>query len=163
MNGLATSLSGVLYISGQALHIENCDIFAFSNGIAVDTTQSGATLFVNNTLLQHNGNGIEIAPSGGNVRSTLVQVRANGNSGFGFDINPSNNAGAGTAITDSSAVANATGVRVTGGQVFLGNNVITRNEIGVAVTGGAVFSYKTNMINGNVSTDGTPITGTPLN
>jgi len=32
----------------------------------------------------------------------------------------------------------------------------------VAITGGSVLSYKTNMIDGN-TTDGTPLTGTPLN
>jgi hypothetical protein len=52
---------------------------------------------------------------------------------------------------------------VNGGKLYLGNSVIIRNNVGVAITGGTVLSYKTNMIDGNVSADGTPLTGTPLN
>jgi hypothetical protein len=164
INGFSgAGLNGVQYNSGGALHIENCDIFGFSqNGILVATTQANATLFVNDTFLQDNGNGVEIAPTGGNVRSMLNRVRANGNSGFGFYNNPSG-AGAGTSITDSSAVVNGTGVGMTGGTLWLGNDVIIRNGTGVAFSGGTLSSYKNNMIDGNPGGDGTPITGTPLN
>jgi hypothetical protein len=164
INGFSgAGLNGVQYNSGGALHIENCDIFGFSqNGILVATTQANATLFVNDTFLQDNGNGVEIAPTGGNVRSVLNRVRANGNSGFGFYNNPSG-AGAGTSITDSSAVVNGTGVGMTGGTLWLGNDVIIRNGTGVAFSGGTLSSYKNNMIDGNPGGDGTPITGTPLN
>src|ERR1700681_4453122 len=95
INGLSNvGLNGVQYNSGGALHIENCDIFGFGqNGILANTSQANATLFVNNTLLQDNVNGVSIAPTGGNVRSMLNQVRANGNSGFGFYLNPSAGAG----------------------------------------------------------------------
>jgi hypothetical protein len=164
INGLSgAGLNGVQYNSGGALHIENCDIFGFGqNGILVSTTQANATLLVDNTFLQDNGNGVQIAPTGGNVRSILNRVRANGNSGFGFYNNPSG-AGAGTAITDSSAVVNGTGVGMTGGSLWLGNDVIIRNGTGVAFTGGTLSSYKNSMIDGNPGGDGTPITGTPLN
>jgi hypothetical protein len=164
INGFSgAGLNGVQYNSGGALHIENCDIFGFSqNGILVATTQANATLFVNDTFLQDNGNGVEIAPTGGNVRSMLNRVRANGNSGFGFYNNPSG-AGAGTSITDSSAVVNGTGVGMTGGTLWLGNDVIIRNGTGVAFSGGTLSSYKNNMIDGNPGGDGTPITGAPLN
>jgi hypothetical protein len=164
INGFSgAGLNGVQYNSGGALHIENCDIFGFSqNGILVATTQANATLFVNDTFLQDNGNGVEIAPTGGNVRSVLNRVRANGNSGFGFYNNPSG-AGAGTSITDSSAVVNGTGVGMTGGTLWLGNDVIIRNGTGVAFSGGTLSSYKNNMIDGNPGGDGTPITGAPLN
>jgi hypothetical protein len=160
-----SGLQGIQYTSGGALHIENCDIFGFSHaGIHGATSQANATLFVNNTFLQNNDNGVHIVPSGGNLRSLMVQVRANGNSSFGFNIAPTNGAGAGTAITDSSAVGNGAGVGIGGGTVWLGNDVIIRNGTGVAHTGGTVFSYKTNMIDGNSpGGDGTPLTGTPLN
>jgi hypothetical protein len=58
---------------------------------------------------------------------------------------------------------NGTGVAVTGGSLWLGNDVIIRNGTGVAISGGSVSSYKTNMIDGNPGGDGTPITGIPLN
>jgi hypothetical protein len=164
LGGNTPGLNGVQYNSGGALHIENCDIFGFSqNGILVATTQANAALFVNNTFLQHSGNGVEIAPTAGNVKSILSQVRANGNSGFGFYLHPGS-AGAGTAIADSSATVNGTGIGVTGATLYLGNTVVIRNSTGVAVTGGTVLSYKTNMIDGNIpGGDGTPLTATPLN
>jgi hypothetical protein len=167
INGLERTanggLNGIRYLSGAALHIENCHVFGFTqDGINVATTASNAALFVNNTFLTDNGNGIQIAPSGGNVRSMLVQVWAQDNSGFGFFLNPAAGVGAGTAINESSAVVNGTGIGVNGGKLFLGNSVIVKNNVGVAITGGTVLSYKTNMIDGN-TTDGTPLTGIPLN
>jgi|SRR5437868_13258433 hypothetical protein len=164
INGLSEAgLNGVEYLAGGALHIENCDIFGFGqNGILASTNQAGATLFVNDTFLQHNGNGVQIAPAGGNLRSMLNRVRANGNSGFGFYLHPGS-AGAGTSITDSTAFVNGTGVGVTGGSLWLGNDVIIRNGTGVAIAGGSVFSYQNNMIDGNSpGGDGTSITGIPL-
>jgi hypothetical protein len=58
---------------------------------------------------------------------------------------------------------NGTGIGVTGATLYLGNSVIIRNNLGVSITGGSVLSYKTNMIDGNNSGDGTPLTGIPLN
>jgi hypothetical protein len=157
-------LNGIRYLAGAALHVEDCHIFGFTqDGINVATTAVNASLFVNDTFLTNNGNGVQIAPSGGNVRSMLVHVRAQGNSGFGFLVNPGAGAGgAGTAIDDSTALVNGTGIGVNGGKLFLGNSMIIRNNVGVSITGGTVLSYKTNMIDGN-TTDGTPLTGTPLN
>jgi Right handed beta helix region len=166
INGIAGTGSGgtngIRYVSGAALHVENCDIFGFTgDGINV-VTSATAALFVNNTFVINNGNGIQIAPTAANVRSMLVQVRADGNSGYGFLLNTG--AGlTGTVIDDSSALVNGTGIGVNGGKLFLGNSVVVRNGFGVAIMGGSVLSYKTNMIDGNTSGDGTPLTGIPLN
>jgi hypothetical protein len=94
----------------------------------------------------------------------LVQVRAQQNSSFGFLLNPGGGAtGAGTVIDDSSALGNGTGIGANGGTVYLGNSVIFRNTIGVSIAGGTVLSYKTNMIDGNLGGNGTPLAGIPLN
>jgi hypothetical protein len=156
-------IDGIRYQSGAALHIENCNIFALDgNGVNVLTSAASAALFVNNTFLTNNGNGIQIAPSAGNVRSVLVQVRAQDNSGFGFLLN--SGAGlTGTLIDDSSALVNGTGIGIGGGRLFLGNSVIVRNGFGVFISGGTVSSYKTNIIDGNYIGDGTPLTGGALN
>src|SRR5262245_35244557 len=87
INGIAHAgvggLNGIRYLAGAALHVENCDIFGFTqDGINVATNATSA-LFVNDTSLTHNSNGVQIAPTGGNVRSMFVRVRAHGNSGFG--------------------------------------------------------------------------------
>ena len=164
IDGIGTGLNGIRYLSGAALHVQNCNIFEFTqDGINVATTAANAGLFVNDTFLTNNGNGVQIAPSAGNVRSMLVHVWAQDNSGFGFLLNPSAGVGAGTLINESSAVVNGTGIGVNGGKLFLGNSAVIKNNVGVAVTGGAVLSYKTNMIDSNTSGDGTPLPGTPLN
>jgi hypothetical protein len=156
-------LNGIRYLSGAALHIENCNIFGFTqDGINVATTAANADLFVNNTFVTNNGNGVEIAPTAGNVRSVLVHVWAQDNSGSGIALHPSAGIAAGTVVNESSAVANGTGIDVKGGKLFLGNSVIAKNNVGVSITGGSLLSYMTNMIDGN-TTDGTPLTGTPLN
>jgi hypothetical protein len=156
-------LNGINYQSGGALHVENCNIFGFTrDGIHVGTNATSA-LFVTDTFLTNNANGIQIAPTMANVRSMLVRVRAQGNSGFGFYLNPGTGTSAGTAINDSTALENSTGIGVTGATLYLGNSMIIRNNVGVAITGGSVLSYKTNMIDGNLGGDGTPLTGIPLN
>jgi hypothetical protein len=167
INGIAGTgtggLNGVRYLSGAALHIENCNIMGFTgDGINVATSNIGA-LFVTDTFLTDNNNGIQIAPTAANVRSTLVRVRAQGNSGYGFFLHPGASVGAGTVITDSTALNNGTGIGVTGATLYLGNSVIIRNNVGVSISGGSVLSYKTNMIDGNISGDGTPLMGLSLN
>jgi hypothetical protein len=155
-------LNGIRYLSGGALHVQECNIFGFTqDGINVATSANSA-LFVNNTFLINNGNGIQIAPSGGFAKSMLVQVHANDNSGSGFLLYPG--AGGGTTlIADSTSLGNATGVTVNGGQLYLGNSSVVRNNVGVSVTAGTVLSYKNNIIDANASGNGTPLTGTPLN
>jgi hypothetical protein len=162
ISGTIGGIDGIHYTSGGDLHVENCYIFGFTgDGINVATT-GAAALFVTDTFLTNNKNGIEIAPTGSNVRSTLVRVQAQGNSQAGFLLDPSN-AGASIVISDSSATGNLTGIAVTNGKLFLGNSVIAKNNVGVSITGGSVLSYKTNIIDGNPGGDGTPLTGTPLN
>jgi hypothetical protein len=164
INGIGTGLNGVLYLAGGALHVENCNIFGFTDdGISVATTATAA-LFVTNTFLTANVNGIHIAPSATSfVKSMLVQVRAQDNSGTGFLLAPAAGSGGGTLINDSTALGNGTGISMGGGTLYLGNSAIIRNNVGVAITGGAVVSYKTNMIDGNNTTNGTPLNGIPLN
>jgi Right handed beta helix region len=157
-------IDGVHFLAAAALHIENCYISGFTgNGINVLTSANSA-LFVDDTFLTNNGNGIQIAPSGAFVRSTLVRVRAQDNAGYGFLLNPGAGAiGAGTVIDDSSALVNGTaGIGVNGGTLYLGNSVIIGNGFGVVVAGGTVLSYKTNMIDGNLLGNGTPLTGPTL-
>src|SRR5262249_38972280 len=152
INGIASSagggVNGVQYNSGGDLHVENCYIFGFTgDGIKVATAGT-VTLFVSDTFLTNNKNGIEIAPSGGNARTTLVRVQAQGNSQAGF-LNDPSSGGASTIISDSSATGNGTGITVTGGKLFLGSSVVAKNDLGVSITGGSLLSYKNNIIDGN--------------
>jgi len=95
----------------------------------------------------------------------LVQVRSQDNSGYGFLLSPSGGGtGAGTVIDDSSALVNGTaGIGVNGGTLYLGNSVSSAMASEWRLRAVTVLSYKTNMIDGNLPGNGTPLTGTPLN
>jgi hypothetical protein len=162
INGVGTGLNGIRYLSGAALHVQHCKIFEFTgDGINVATSANSA-LFVNDTFLVNNGNGIQLVPSGGFARGMLVQVRSQDNSGSGFLLYPG--AGGGTTlISDSTSLGNATGITVNGGQLYLGNSSVVRNNFGVSITAGTVLSYKNNIIDANTGGNGTPLTGTPTN
>ena len=83
INGIGTGLSGIRFIAGGALHVENCDIFGFGAGSAlgIDFEPSGnSQLFVVDTVIRGNfsgstGGGILIKPGGGTVNATLDRVR----------------------------------------------------------------------------------------
>ena len=65
---------------------------------------------------------------------------------------------------DSSG--NNVGVQVSGAAatVAIGNSTVSQNNTGVtAVGGGTLLSYKNNQINGNITTNGTPIAQVGLN
>jgi len=165
INGLARNgLNGIRYLSGAALHVENCNIFGFSqNGIDAALNGNGQ-LFIEDTVVRNNGGGVA-ALSGGGVTKVLVSnTRAEDNSGDGVLAN----AGAGTVaiLVDRSILnSNVTGLSATGAGavVLVGRTVIAGNATGVASTGGGtVLSYQNNEINGN-ATDGTPLPAAGLN
>ena len=84
ISGTNGGIDGIHYISAGDLHVENCYIFGFTgDGINVATTGT-VTLFVTDTFLTNNKNGIEIAPSGSNLRSTLVRCSRGQFSGWIF-------------------------------------------------------------------------------
>src|SRR5437667_4170680 len=67
INGAITGLIGIRIFNASDVHVEHCDIYEFNSGtgdgILVNTVNvANISLFVNNTFLQHNINGIRIAP-----------------------------------------------------------------------------------------------------
>jgi hypothetical protein len=167
MDGLrhtpTAGLNGVEIISGQAVHIESCNIFAFSeNGILVEPSGGAPMVFVNDSVLSDNGNGAVVAPTGGVfARLLAVRTQANGNSAIGF----SANGAGGTPVVEleqSQAFGNGTGLSVIGnGDAVINGSQFIDNGTGINVgTGATVFSYENNAIDGN----GTQVVGslTPL-
>jgi hypothetical protein len=150
--------NGINYASGLGLIVEHCNISGFAlNGILVSTTGGSANLTVHDTYITHNGNGINLAPSGGAVAAGVRDVRSEANTGTGFLLNPSGAGSAAALIDQSSALLNGTGIGVHANSVlFLGNTEVAGNGTGVHNFGGQANSYKTNEINGN----GTDISGT---
>src|SRR4051812_35723263 len=185
INGVVSTptpgLNGIQFLTGAALHIQNCQVFGFSqNAININLNQAGAAnVFVTDTTASNSAGGITARNAGAgriNVsvqRSTLTQ-----NTGFGFKaygsgagiiigmVSDSMMAGNGTGVllagspaaigvqvTRSSMVNNATGMNATGSAfAFVSNSLISGNVTGVAFTAPATFqTYKNNVVDGNVT------------
>ena len=188
IDGLGTSSSGINFIAGKALHVEDCLIYGFTLGINFSPTGS-SDLFVSRTILRENsGGGIDVTPNGGlalafaaldNVRleNNLHGVRAedgstvnithsvaSGNSNSGF-------AGVATSravtmsIENSMSTLNGTaGVLSTGAQatVRISTSLITDNSgIGLNSAGGAIVSFGHNRVAGNGGGNGAPTQTVP--
>jgi hypothetical protein len=135
-------LNGVQFLSGAALHIENCTVFGFTqNGINMNmNTASAVRAFVTDTVVSHSAGGIAVRNAGaGSVfvsvhRTTLAQ-----NSGFGLRGDGSGGVGAIlTAVSDSLIAGNGTGVTAVGGPSAGVTVQITRSSVVNNATTGAL-------------------------
>jgi hypothetical protein len=170
INGLNTGLSGIKFLSGKQLTVENCWIYEFTqNGIDVQSTTGGNVYVtdtritqiagdaihlqtsvpflvanITNVQMEGNGNGlVATANSFGNItRSSVFQNGGNGLS-----------AAAGSTINVESCVIshNGTGVNSAAGSAFrLSNASIFNNATGISA-GGAVEGFFNNRVFGNAT------------
>jgi len=192
INGLNTGLSGIKFLAGGALRIENCYIYQFT-GPGIDFEPNQATdsqLFVMDTLVKDNsGGGVLVKPAGGGTaRAALDKVRMVKNQ-FGARVEDNskvtirdsiaaNNIGNGfLSISASAAVElnlesvvsthNGTnGVRTDGASstVRLSNVTVVNNiNMGLLVANSGVFlSFGNNKVAGNAGGDGVTPPTTPL-
>ncbi len=84
INGASAGTKGIYFISGGALHVENCTIFNFtgSPGYGIDFEPGAASqLFVDNTSIRNNaGGGMLIKPgTAGSAKVSLEDVRLENN------------------------------------------------------------------------------------
>jgi hypothetical protein len=183
-NLASAGLSGIVFNSGAALHVENCTINGFKNrGIDFFPSGSGTSLlFVKDTRVRNNyAGGIWVQPgSGVTAKASIDDLRAERNlfgvkGEQGSSVVIRNSVAAGN--TNNGFIANSWGgtVDVTvensvstanGGNGILSTNAnatmrlsnvtITDNGIGVLSQGGGVIlSFMNNRIKGN-GTDGSP-------
>jgi parallel beta helix pectate lyase-like protein len=174
--GTSTGLTGIRFINGSALHVENTVIDGFiNNGITVDHNLAQvAELYVSNTSIRNiTGNGILLqnTVAGGLVVASLDKVQIT-NSGAGLEANSrsratlrdctiSTNAGvgilsAGTTdvevnVDSSSVTYNPDGVRADLGTIRVSNCVISVNTNGLNNVGGTIETFGTNRISGNTN------------
>jgi hypothetical protein len=108
VNGLGTGLSGIRFIAGKGLHVQNCRIWGFQQGIDFEPNQASAQLEVEDTHAYDNsGNGILVLPTAtGSARVSLDRVRLENNGGDGLKADATNNSISAT-IRDSVTTANA--------------------------------------------------------
>ncbi|HVF67318.1 MAG TPA: right-handed parallel beta-helix repeat-containing protein [Pyrinomonadaceae bacterium] len=148
INGAGTGFDGVRFVSGKALHVENCEIFGFkgngvnSDGIDVALSAIAAgnqNLTVKNTKITNNtGNGIRTSNTavGGGVLVAIDGLHADSNAGAGVL------AATASAVTivDSYLKFNGNGVQSSAGLlgVEVDNSLFVGNANGILAATGTI-------------------------
>jgi hypothetical protein len=170
--------TGIIYTSGAALHIENCVIDGWQQGINVNTN-AAVQVFVLDTIVRNTSdNGLSVAPVGNTARLSVDNSRfESGGLGCGVLVlaggaatttrtfvtgNDSGFCAAGASaslnVEASIAANNATaGFTVNGGAVIrVARSTVTGNVIGFLNNGSTFESLGDNLVRGN----GTNVSGT---
>ena len=184
IDGLNTGLSGIKFIAGGALNVENVEVYEFTGpGIDFEPNQAGNSQLSVSDVIAHNdgGGGILVKPAGGGTANASVLRFQSYQNLFGVRGEDRSNttvfntvvasstangyvafsAGTATNLFLESSVAsnNATnGINSTGAAatIRLSNMTITGNNVGLTnVSGGAIISFGNNKNAGN-GTNGAP-------
>jgi len=156
INGTGTGLSGIVFNSGAALIVENCQVFGFaSNGIAVlPTAGTNHVAILNTTLANNNQGGIQVKPTGGTTTVTVTGVSTT-NNGFGIGVDTS---GGGTIsmmvdhTTSNENTSNGLQALGTGTTIQMSNSMFSHNNNGWNITAPAgVFSFVNNIVTQNIT------------
>jgi len=131
-------INGIRFISGKALHIENCDIFGFNNNGIDIAKADGGKVFVTNTVVQNNAkSGISSQNTVNIVSVTIKDSTFDGNGFVGVlarefsNISVTNTTSSGNAFGYVSQ-ASAAGLSET---MTILNSMAAGNTIGIQ-TGG---------------------------
>jgi hypothetical protein len=138
--GVNPPSTGVRFITGLALHIEDCTIRRFnaasSLGVSFAPTTANAKLYITRSTIADNGNGatgggIEIKPAvGGTAAAVLTHLRVDNNANAGIRLD-STNAVVTAVMEDISSSGNAAGVVLAATQVInamLTDSIIANNS-----------------------------------
>src|SRR6185369_14232193 len=152
-NGLGTGLSAIRFISGKALHVQNCQIYGFTQqGIDFEPNQLSALLTVSDSNIHENGNGILIKPvAPGNAKVAIDRVRMENNSGDGFKADTTAGAIAAT-LRESTMVANGgNGIHSfapgANPSLIMVDHCSAQNQSGAAPNGNGILSETTGSSN----------------
>ena len=171
-NGVGSGLSGINFISGAVLSVENCEIFGFiTAGITVNTS-ANAVLNVTNTNITNTVAGISLKATSGSLNgsidhTTIEKMSGNGVTTNGGSIfvtvtnsNILNVAGIGVFANtgavlevDSSSVSNDnTAFSTTGGTIRVSRNLIYDNNTNFSIAGGTIATSGDNYVAVNGAT-----------
>jgi len=172
IEGLTSGNSGIEFINGGNLAIENCVIRNFYRGIYIRGTGS-ISFSVSNTIASNNDFGINIFVTTP-IKGVLSNVIMNNNGYAGIDlysfealtnvtiadsVSSSNKIGirlfVATRVTvmvrNSTVANNETGIAALDGALYLARSTVTGNSTGVIASGGTIFSYGDNDIHANTN------------
>jgi hypothetical protein len=182
IDGSGTGVSGIRFLSGDALHVQNCTIYGFTEkGIDFVPTTTAA-LYVDGTLLRANAVGLFVKPGAAVTATATVAGSRFDNSLLGAGVwagdrskisitgsTASGNVGNGFAIVSTADPAEmnletcvATGNGLNGlasvgaaAVIRMSGTLISHNDASIGVAGGGkVLSYGNNRIAGNTTNSG---------
>jgi hypothetical protein len=105
--GGSTGFSGIDFINGAQLEVENCVIQQMGIGITFASNGTNSTMHVHNTVLANNGTGFSIRPTNGFTASGSIEnVQIVGNSGGALKVDGSGGGGAINVAVSDSVVSN---------------------------------------------------------
>ncbi len=178
INGIGTGLSGIRFIAGGALTVENCFIFGFTNkGIDVALTANGSNVDVRNTTIENCKFGIGLITTSGIVQGNFNNVRidqptaAVPNSAIelgtgaiavirgsyitryqiGINVTGAAASSAGAIVLGTTIFNTTTGVAVGNTTLRMEGSALTNNTTGVSLAGGTFHSGCDNFLDGNTT------------
>lgn len=182
INGGGTGLSGIRFLSGQSLVIENCFIDGFVTygvflGPSTAANVSISNTTINGSLTASSYVGIMVSAPSIEVDMSQVRVWNSPHVGLYFIsgkcvVRDSVITGSNTGVVINGATANVQmnetnisnngyGIKSFSGALQISNCTITGNTVGTFMSSGTISSYGNNRIDGNTSGNG-PLSGTLL-
>jgi hypothetical protein len=187
LRGLTIDMRGtdnfaIRFVSGAALHVQDCVIRNSKNGIFFIPSGTSELTVANSVISNSSGGGIFVFLSGsGHAKVALDRIRVENNEFSGIRLDAGGSAAIEATVNESilagnveqgivatgdttevminrsTAVNNATGISSRNSAIIrIGDSTVTGNATGLFVEGnGVIRSYGTSKINGN-GTDGAP-------
>jgi hypothetical protein len=165
INGVGTGLSGIRFLQGAALHVQNVTVFGFrtttGKGLEFAPSNAGAELHVTDSAFLDNGTGqggfgIVIIPTGsGNANAVLNRVQLINNNG-NLNVNSSNGGQINVTLKDSVVSNGVGGIgSVSAGanlRLMIDRTIVSNNVVGVASNGAATTVFLGNsVVSGNTT------------
>jgi hypothetical protein len=158
-NGINFQPSGAAKLFVTDTYISETGTGGTTAGIQLKPSGGSATVDINNTQIENNGFGIvaDGSATSGTIRGVVRNSVIGGSVHNGITTSNGSAANITLLVDGSTSVGNAFGLVATGANsgLIVGSTSVTANATGLFLSGGGVmYSYGTNYVNGNTTTDG---------
>lgn len=163
IGGVPSGEVGINFISGAALHVENCRISHNTAGIVFEPSGT-SQLFMSDTVVSDSGGeGILIRPNGAGIANVVLERVQAVNNAFGIVASASGSGGAGTvvniAVRDSVASGNGSAGIQARSQVGGPNVIMTLDHVAATSNGNGIEADGSNMGAGGIALSNTQVSG----
>jgi hypothetical protein len=158
-NGINFQPNGTAKLFVTDTYISETGTGGTTAGIQLKPSGGSAIVAINNTQIENNGFGIvaDGSATSGTIRGVVRNSVIAGSAHNGITTSNGSAANISLLIDGSASVGNTFGL-VSGGAnsgMIVGSTSVTANATGLSLSGGGVmYSYGTNYVNGNTTTDG---------